>query len=133
MNQPVPQSLRAWFIVHFVIDMLVAIPVFFFPHWFLSLLGWESVDLVMTRIVGAAFFGIGIESYLGRNAGLEAYKGMLNLKIIWSATAILGISWSFFEGTEGDPLWIVLTIATFVVFHVNWVYWRIRVGRLLIG
>ena len=117
MNSHIPSALKKWFIAHFVIDILIAIPLFFAPVWFLGLLGWEQVDQVMVRIVAAAFFGIGIESLIGRNSGPEAFKGMLNLKIIWSAAATLGISYSYLQGSQGDDIWLILTAATFLCFN----------------
>ncbi len=129
MNNTVPTALKRWFVIHFIIDMIAAIPLFFFPEFILGLLGWTSVDTFMTRIVGAAFFGIGIESLLGRNACTDTFRAMLNLKIIWSATAIIGIGWSFLEGGQGDAIWVLLTLFIFVVFHINWIYWRVRIGK----
>jgi uncharacterized membrane protein YagU involved in acid resistance len=66
--------LRFWFIVHFYADIIFAVPIFLFPEYFLRLAGWQSIDPIATRGVAAALFGIGIESYLGRNSGIEAYK-----------------------------------------------------------
>ena len=127
---PVPAALRLWFIIHFFADIITAIPLFIEPDW-LMLLGWKAVDPYTTRLVAAALFGIGIESWLGRNAKAETFKNMLNLKIIWSLTAVIGILVSLLQGAQGVPLfaWIVLVI--FLVFHIIWVYWRIKIGRLL--
>ena len=77
-----PSGLRAWFVIHFVADMLFGIPLLFFPRWLLPLLGWTSYDPLASRLVGAAFMGIGLESLLGRNASVETFRAMLNLKII---------------------------------------------------
>ena len=52
---------------------------------------------VRALVSAAALFGIGIESYLGRNAGVEAFTGMLNLKIIWSLSAVVGIALSLLQ------------------------------------
>ena len=90
-NYSVPGSLRRWFVIHFMVDMIFATPLMLAPVFILKLFGWETVDPIMTRLVAAALFGIGIESFLGRNAGLEAYEGMLNLKIIWSLGAVVGL------------------------------------------
>ena len=79
----VPEKLRFWFVIHFVIDILFAIPLFIAPEWMLTIFGWHTVDPLTSRLVAAALFGIGIESYLGRNAGIEYFRGMLNLKLIW--------------------------------------------------
>ena len=118
----VPNSLRTWFVIHFVMDMLTGIPLLFFPEAVMPLLGWTTVDPIATRVVGAALMGIGIESYLGRNASIEVFRAMLNLKVIWSSSAILGIGLGIWKGgpTAG---WLFMGI--FVIFWVVWVYyWR---------
>ncbi|MBA3462323.1 MAG: hypothetical protein H0T46_20340 [Deltaproteobacteria bacterium] len=118
----VPDRLRWWFVVHFVLDVVAAVPMFVAPTQLLGWLGWPAVDPIATRLVAAALFGIGIESLLGRNAGVEAFRGMLNLKIIWSATAALGVLWSQLEGGHVAG-WGVFAI--FASFNVLWTRYRI--------
>jgi hypothetical protein len=119
----VPESLKRWFVVHFIADVVFALPLFVAPVWFLTLLGWTHVDPLATRLVAAALFGIGIQSYLGRNESREAFLGMLNLKVIWSFSATLGIVWSQLQG--GPPLaWGFVVI--FGSFHGLWLYYRLR-------
>lgn len=125
----VPTSLKVWFIIHFFADILAAIPLFIYPD-FLLLLGWKVVDPFAIRLVAAALFGIGIESFLGRNAYADTYKNMLNLKIIWSATAFLGLLFSVLQINE-IPWGAFVFLAVFFVFHIIWVYWRYYVGKLL--
>ena len=75
------------------------------------------------RLFAAALLGIGIESLLGRNTSVEAYRAMLNLKIIFSGSAILGILITMSAG--GPPLaWLFLGV--FVVFCAVWVTYRLR-------
>ena len=89
MSQPaaqsVPGALRTWFVVHFVADILFAVPLFVAPRGLLTLLGWTEVDPLSTRMVAAALFGIGIQSLLGRHEGVEAFRAMLNLTKVHSA------------------------------------------------
>jgi hypothetical protein len=103
--------------------MLAAVPLFIAPTQLLGWLGWPAVDPIATRLVAAALFGIGIESCLGRNAGPEAFSGMLNLKIVWSAAAALGTLWS---QLDGGPLagWGVFAI--FASFHLVWLRYRLQ-------
>jgi hypothetical protein len=117
----IPRSLRVWFVIHFVADILFAIPLFFAPEPTLKLFGWTAVDPAATRIAAAALFGIGIQSLLGRNEGVEAFRALLNLKVIWSGSCVLGLLWTQLEG--GPPLgWIFVGI--FVVFNSVWTrYW----------
>lgn len=129
----VPAALKKWFVIHFVIDLVFAIPLFFFPVRFLSILGWQTIDPFATRIVAAALFGIGIESYLGRNAGVQTFKNMLNLKIIWSGTTMIGISLSIFQHPLPTPIVQWMLLATFIAFHILWVIWRIKIVKILDG
>ena len=130
-SHQVPNSLKILFNIHFLVDVAFAIPLFLFPQAFLDLLGWHSVDPFATRLVAAALFGIGIESFLGRNAGADSYKNMLNLKIIWSVAAFIGILVSIVQSNYTTiPLeWLLLI--TFFSFHLLWVYYRVKVGKIL--
>lgn len=131
MSQKAPASLKWWFIVHFAVDIAFAIPLFFFPVAFLSFLGWQVVDPFATRIVAAALFGIGIESFIGRNASVQTYKNMLNLKIIWSGVTIAGIGLSIIQSSYAASFGQYLLFTTFIVFHILWVFWRIRLNRII--
>lgn len=119
----VPQSLRIWFVIHFAVDMLFAVPLLFFPELIMPMLGWIVVDPITSRLVGAALLGIGIESLLGRNASREVFQAMLNLKIIWAFGAVLGIGLGI--GAGGPPAaWLFLVI--FAIFLGVWVYYRYK-------
>lgn len=126
----VPKALRIAFIVHFVADVVFAIPLFILPVKFLDFLGWQNADPVVARLVAAALFGIGIESLIGRNASKESFKSMLNLKIIWSSAAIAGFVLSLitYESARIFIVWVLIVV--FVVFNLLWVYWRVRMRRL---
>lgn len=123
LDAQVPSSLRKWFVVHFYADMLAAVPLFIAPEPLLTLLGWPAVDAVAARLVAAALFGIGIESLIGRNADLGSFRTMLNLKVIWSGTASIGIAWSLLQGAP-KAAWAFL--AVFVCFNALWVSYRLR-------
>ena len=121
----VPASLRTWFVAHFVADVVFALPLFVAPRAFLGLLGWSSIDPLATRLVAAALFGIGIQSLLGRKEGVDAFRAMLNVKVIWSATATVGLVWS---QLEGGPAFGWAFVAVFATFNVVLTYfrWRLR-------
>lgn len=125
----VPQALKTWFVIHFLTDMLFAIPLMVAPIWTLGLFGWTSIDPFTARLVSAALFGIGIESFLARDAGLETYRSMLTLKIIWSLAAVAGISISLIQGAQGRPWFAWVILAIFVGFNFLWIYWRIRLKK----
>ena len=122
-EKQVPGSLRVWFVIHFAVDMLFAIPLLFFLEILLPLLGWTVVDPITSRLVGAALLGIGGESLLGSNASKEVFSAMLNLKILWAAGAVIGIALGIAAG--GPPLvWALLVI--FAVFLGVWGHYRYK-------
>jgi len=130
MNNPaVPASLRTWFVVHFLVDILFAVPLMLAPVYTLTIFGWQQVDPFTARLVAAALFAIGIESYLGRNADRSNYRLMLNLKIIWSLAAVTGLLLSMFQGAQGSPTVVWGLILLFAAFNLLWLYWRARLSR----
>jgi hypothetical protein len=123
VSRDIPKSLRVWFVIHFAIDIIFAIPMLLVPEFLMPLMGWSVVDPITSRLVGAALLGIGVESLLGRNANRDVFKAMLNLKIIWASGAVLGIGLGILAG--GPPLaWIFLVI--FAAFLGLWIYYRVK-------
>lgn len=121
-----PASLRTWFVIHFVADIVFAIPLLLAPTWFLHLLGFSVVDPLTARLVGAALVGIGTESLLGRGASRASFMTMLRLKILWSVSANIGIALSIAEGAPRIA-WLLQTI--FLSFTSVWTYYFLRLRR----
>ena len=117
----VPNGLRTRFVIHFAADVLFGVPLLFFPHLLLQFIGWQTYDPITARLVGAALMGIGIESLLGRNASVETFRAMLNLKVIWASSALIAIGIGIAEGAALSA-WLFLAI--FFVFWCVWVYYR---------
>ena len=122
----VPNGLRTWFVIHFVADVLFAIPLLLFPQALLNFFGWKTYDPIMTRLVGAALMGIGVESLLGRNASAATFRAMLNLKVIWASSALIAIGFGIAEGAASTA-WLFMTI--FFVFWCVWVYYRMALKK----
>lgn len=120
----VPEGLKAWFMVHFYVDLIVAVPLFFFPEVTLNYLGWQSPDPFTTRLFAAALFGIGISSLLVKKASIEVYEKMLNLKIIWSTFAGLGLFLSILQVEGSKPFGVWAALVVFVFFNLLWIFWK---------
>ena len=122
----VPDWLRRWFVIHFAVDWLVGLPLFIAPEALLRLFGWHPIDPLSTRLFAAALLGIGGQSFVGRNGNLAEFRGMLNLKLIWAAAAIVAFLISVL--TRG-PLLAWLGLATFLAFFALWLYWALRLRQ----
>jgi len=121
----VPKGLRTWFVIHFAVDIVFAVPLLLVPKWILPLFGWSAVDPITSRLVGAALLGIGGASLLERNAGREVFRAMLGLKMIWATAALVAITLGILAG---GPATAWLFFAIFGVFLVVW----IRYQRVLV-
>ena len=123
MKKEVPKSLKNWFLAHFIVDILFAIPLIFFPTTFLAFFGLVITQPVLAQLVGAALLGIGGASYFTKTK--EQFAIMLNLKIIWSVSAILIL---FYNAIIGAPLFIYLILLTFIIFSVTWIYYQRKIN-----
>jgi hypothetical protein len=110
--------------------MVFALPLLLFPEQFLALLNWEPIDPFMSRLVGAALMGIGFGGFVNRNVSVEAYVVMLNMKIIWSISAIMLI---LITMISGGPVfgWFILFL--FMIFAVVWIRYRVQLTREVEG
>ena len=120
----VPSILKKLFILHFAVDYIVALPLMFAPVAVMSFLGWQNPEPVATRLVAAALMGIGGISFIARHADAAAYRHMLTMKLLWSATAVFGLTLSVIEGAPAFT-WIFLLI--FAVFFGIWLFFRMRI------
>ena len=124
-NTNIPTGLKTWFVIHFIVDMLFAIPLILFPEIILPWFGWGTIDPVMPRLVGAALLGIGGESLFSRNASRDAFKALLRLKIIWASGAILALGLGLLRGAP-PAAWGFCAI--FVGFLGVWVFFGIKLS-----
>ena len=123
----VPITLRRWFVAHFVVDVFLGIPLLLAPGLVLSRLGWTTIDGAASRLVGAAFLAIGASSWFCRGASVEVVKAMLDLKLVWSLVAIVGLLISVGQGAPG-PVWALLSM--FIALLGVWTHYRIRFKQL---
>ena len=122
----IPKSLRIWFLIHFIVDLLFAIPLIFFPITFLSLLGFTIIDPITARLVGAALIGIGGASFFAYKKTKKTYDILLTLKIIWSISAIFTLAWAIIEGSP-KIVWLILI--TFMLFSGVWIYSKLKLRK----
>ncbi len=127
-----PRGLKAFFILHFVVDMIFAIPLMFFPHETLSLFGMNVAGTLFPRLVAAALFGIGGISFLAHSADKESYKNLLTMKNIWSISALIAITLAIVElnSYSSRPFYsMLLVFFTFFAFAIVWIYYRWKISK----
>lgn len=128
MNEDRLSALGRWFVLHFVLDLLVAIPLFLFPEVILGWVGLSGVNIVLARMVAAALFGIGLESWWGRKASAGHFVGMLRLKIVWSVVVVFALLFGLIQ-RQIEVVVGLLVLGLFFGFNLVWVYWWLRLRK----
>lgn len=123
----VPSSLRAWFVVHFVVGLAVGLPLLVVPGSTLALLAWLPGDPGVSRLLGAAWVALGVASWRTRGANLEVVRAMLGLKSLWSGLGIFAALGAIGQGAPGAA-WVMLFL--FLVFAGVWLHYAILFRRL---
>jgi uncharacterized membrane protein len=113
-------------LIHFAVDLVFGLPLLLIPEEILIQMGWQMVDPLSSRLVGAALLAIGGESLLSRNASREVYQALLSLKVIWASTALVAIFLSILQGAP-DLAWLFVFI--FAGFLAVWVYYKYRIDN----
>jgi len=122
----IPTSLRVWFVIHFVADMIFGIPLLLYPVWVLGFFGIDNVEMLTARLVGAALIGIGGVSLLVHKKGIETYQALLSLKLIWASAAIVAIILSLLQGAPENVCWI---LRIFIIFWGVWAYYKWQLSK----
>jgi hypothetical protein len=123
----VPPTLRTWFVVHAAISLVAAAALLAAPELALHRLGWACIDPVTARLAGAALLAIGGQSLIVRRAGVETYRTMLGVLVLWSLSAALGLFVGIGAGAP-PAAWALLSI--FILFSGVWVHHAIRFRQL---
>tara|TARA_Y100000310_G_scaffold297371_1_gene330318 strand:- start:1969 stop:2322 length:354 start_codon:yes stop_codon:yes gene_type:complete len=112
------KSLRTWFTIHFIVDYIIAIPLFLHPEKVLSIFN-IAADPLLGRLLAAALFAIGGISAFKHTK--KEYKALLNLKIIWAGFAILALIIALISTQN---ILLVPFLLLFLVFQAVWVYYK---------
>lgn len=117
----VSKGLRNWFKLHFVIDMVFALPLLFAPAWTLTLLGLDVTGTLTARLVGAALIGIGGASLWMHKGSKAQFLTMLELKLLWSGSAMVALLLALAGGAPLHSTGAIFLI--FLIFFFVWLHY----------
>ena len=124
----VPIALWWSMVVDAIVDGLLGGVLFVAPDWALHQFGWHPVDPVVTRLLAAALLGMSAQTWFARNGGIAQTRAGLNLKVVWTGFATIGLAIAVIAGS---PALATVALIAFAIFFIQWVYWRIRIHRLV--
>ena len=119
----VPTALRRALVFDAIVDGFLGIVLFIAPESALRAFGWHSIDSIATRLLASALLGMSAQTWLGRNGDVAELRAGLNLKVVWTGAATIGLA---VEVMARSPALATFALIAFGVFFAQWTYWRIR-------
>lgn len=115
-----PKSLRYTFAVHIPVAAVVGALLLFMPGRFLGWLGWEPIDPIASRLLGAAFLAFAWGSYRGWRATEWAQVAILvEVQAILDVLACLGLLRHLLVGHWPVVPWAFFGL--FLAFALAWI------------
>ncbi len=119
------KALRITFIIHAIIAVLVGAPLLIAPGRFLGAFGWEPVDPLLDRVLGAALLALAWSSLRGwRVKGKAQAIILVEMEAIFCFLASLGLLRHLLIAHY--PLMVWLVFAVLVIFAVVWILFWIK-------
>lgn len=112
------KSLRVTFIVDGVGGFVVGIPLLLAPGRFLGWVGWEPVDPLISRLLGAALIAIGWSLVRGVRAPEATQRILIEMALAFAVLGCAGLLRHLLKYRY--PWFVWLTLAVLAVFAIAW-------------
>ena len=129
--------LKVTFLVHAVVAGLLGVLLLFIPGTFLRWIGWKAfaaqaawlgIDVVISRLLGAALIALAWSSFRGRRATEPAHiANLVEMEVVFAVLSCAGLLRHLVFGHLLMIGWILF--AVFALFAVAWTVSLVRMRR----
>ena len=111
--------LKVTFLVHGIVAVVLGVLLLAVPGRVLSVLGWQPIDPIMARFLGAAFLALAWGDVRGwRALSWSEVHIFVEVQLAFAALAAVGLLRHLLEGRWPAMAWILFVV--FVLFAVAW-------------
>lgn len=119
------QSLRITFILHAIVAVLFGLGLMAAPGQFLDLFGWQPIDPLMSRMLGAALLALGWGSVRGyRAATWDEVEILVEVETAFTVLATVGLLRHLLIASWPWYVWMVF--AFFAIFAISFTYHLVK-------
>jgi len=119
------KALRATFLVHAVVALVLGVPLLIVPGQFLNLFIWRPIDPLISRLLGAALLALAWGSFRGWQATERAQvKTLLEIEAVFTVLGSIGLLRHLLIASYPLIVWVVFLLL--VVFSIAWIYFLIK-------
>jgi hypothetical protein len=114
--------LKSAFLAQAILGILVGLSLLLAPGRFLGLVYWQPIDVILSRLLGAALLAMSWTSIYGFRAANRAQAAVLiQMQAIFCGLGALGILRHLINGAYYAPvIWIIFGILA--VFAMIWIW-----------
>ena len=119
------KALRITFLIHAIVAVLFGALMLFIPGRFLKALSWVPIDVITSRVFGAALLALAWSSFRGwRATGWREVAILVEMEAAFTVLACVGLLRHLLFVRY--PLVVWLEFAVFLVFALAWIFLLLR-------
>ena len=119
------KALKNTFLVHAVVAAVFGALLLALPGQFLGWFGWQPVDPILSRVLGAALLALAWSSYRGFWAKERAQVStLIEAEAIFTVLGALGVLRHLL--IANFPWYVWLLFAVLALFAIAWLYFEFR-------
>ena len=119
------KALKNTFLIHAVVAAVFGALLLALPGHFLGGFGWQPVDPILSRVLGAALLALAWSSYRGFQAKERAQVSTLvEAEAVFTVLGVLGVLRHLLFAGYPWPVWLLF--AVLALFAIAWLYFQFR-------
>jgi hypothetical protein len=125
MNTELPQGLKTTFLIHFIISLLFGLGFLLIPVALGNLYGLNVQEPEIYRLLGAAFLGFAVSSWLSYKAtDWESVRIVVVMELVWASLGTLVLLYALLFAGFPALGWLNVVILAAFALAFGWFYSR---------
>ncbi len=119
------KALKTTFAVHSIVSLVIGALLLLIPRTLLRGLGWNPIDPIISRLLGAALLGLAWSSFRGWRATARAQVAvLLEMEAAFTVLGCVGLLRHLLIGRWPLIVWVVFVVL--LAFAVAWIVFLVR-------
>jgi hypothetical protein len=125
MGNKIPAGLKNLFLIHFIVALVFGLGYLFVPQTTLGIVGIQTQEAEIYRLLGAAMLGLGYGSWLAyRETAFERVRIVVGIEVVWAGLGTLVMLYALL--LAGLPAGGWLNAIILAAFAVGFGYYYFR-------
>lgn len=119
------KALKYTFLIHAIVALVFGAPLLLAPGRFLGMFGWQPIDPLLSRLLGAAMLALAWGSWRGWQATERAHvKTLVELEAVYTVLGSAGLLRHLL--IAGYPWYVWMIFVILAIFAVAWIVFLLK-------